>query len=113
MMPVRLVIADAEQWRRVTDALGASLPELQGVDFSREMIVLVAAGLRPTTAYTITIDSVTREGAELVVSVRQTSPGPRCGVGEMETTPVDAVRIPERTRRVRFVDRSELHECPP
>src|SRR5687767_12317097 len=60
IMPARLLIADAEQWRRVTEALGASLPEPQGVDFSREMIVLVAAGSRGTTGYTITIDGVTR-----------------------------------------------------
>ena len=75
------------------------------------MVVLVSAGVRPTSGYAIEIDSVVSLTDELVVWLTMVYPGRTCGRYQVSTTPVDAVQVPRRTMYVRFAERSVMREC--
>ena len=69
------------------------------VDFTRDMVVAVAAGQRPTGGYEIAVDRVRQAKGELTVEVVETAPGPNCVTTASLTQPVDVVVIP-RLRHV-------------
>lgn len=111
----RLVIRDSTTWRRYWSAIHRPFipaPPMPAVDFSREMIVLVAMGTRPTAGFDIRIDSVLAEAGRMVVSVRRQAPGSGCAVPAVVTQPVDIVRLPASDAPVWFAERGEQTECP-
>jgi hypothetical protein len=77
------------------------LPE---IDFSKEMIVVAAMGLRPSSGYAILIDGACEVDGKVEVfvsSVEQVSCGD-IGVFPAMTAPADAVRIPRSDLPVVF-----------
>ena len=100
----------AQAWDRVVDRVMPK-PERPAVDFSREIVVLVAMGQRPSGGYAVAIDGVFEADGRLYVRVNERSPGQSCFVTAALTQPVDAVRVPRRDLGVSFVERSETVEC--
>lgn len=112
--PARLVIRDAANWEAVWAETfkNGSAPPIPAIEFSREMVVLVALGSHPSGGYGILIDGAAETGTNTVaVTVRSISPGPKCAVTQAFTQPVDIARLPRRDGVVRFVERSELTAC--
>ena len=112
--PQRLVIRSEAgllaAWAQVFGGPLALPPPLPQVDFSSEMIVLVASGSKPTSGFTITVDSAsgTRETAS--VTVRSISPAPGCAILPAVSNPFDIVRLPQR-EEVKFVEQSGIQAC--
>jgi hypothetical protein len=106
----RLVIRDANAWDQFWSELGVgSRPD---VDFTRDVVVAVAAGQRPTGGYEIAIDGVTHADGQLRVSVVERSPGPNCMTTASLTQPVDVVVVPAaEARSWSFVERKEIRGC--
>jgi hypothetical protein len=79
-------------WAQIHEGV-APLPPLPPVDFSRDMLIAVATGTRPSGGFDITIRSVARRGASLDVVVVETCParGDRVSLGL--TDPVEVVRV--------------------
>ena len=111
--PERIVIRDEAAWREVWAAIWRrhSPQPLPEVDFSQEMLVVVALGERPTGGFGILADSAFADDKELVIRVRTITPGPRCGTTQALTQPVDVARVPRTALAVRFRDQPEVHEC--
>ena len=112
--PRRTVVRDEPAWREAWSGIWrrhSPEPPLPQVDFAREMLVVAALGTRPTTGYSILIDSAFADGEGLLVQVRTIAPGPRCGTGQALTQPVDVARVPRTEGAVRFRDRPEVHDC--
>jgi type IV pilus biogenesis protein CpaD/CtpE len=113
--PTREAVRDAQAWRdawsRLTSRSGPprAAPE---VDFAREMVLVAAMGQRRSGGYAVRIESVREEGGELVASVVETSPGPRCGVTMALTAPADAVVVTRSTLPVRWAVRQAVSDCP-
>jgi hypothetical protein len=78
------------------DALWRShMPTRQpaAVDFSKEMVVAVFLGSKPTAGYGVTIVSATAEGNALQVRYRETSPPPDAITAQVITHPYQIVAI--------------------
>ncbi len=106
----RLVIRDANGWAEFWSELGVGdRPE---VDFSRDLVVVAAAGQRPSGGHEIVIDRVTQNNGELSISVVETTPGPNCMTTSSLTQPVDVIVVPKvNARNWSFLERKEVRGC--
>ena len=112
--PARLVVRDPAAWQSAwqqTFGRQRPVPPLPEIDFSREMVVLVALGSRASGGYTILIDGATSTDSGASIAVRSVSPGPKCGTTAALTQPVDIARVPRLTGNVSFVERNEVSQC--
>lgn len=106
----RLVIRDANTWADFWSELGVG--DRPTVDFSKDVVVAVAAGQRPTGGYEISVHKVVNNGGELTSEVVETTPGPNCMTTASLTQPVDVVVVPGVTPRSwSFVERKEVRGC--
>jgi hypothetical protein len=106
----RLVIRDANAWAEFWSELGVG--DRPAVDFSRNLVVAVAAGQRPSGGYEIAVQEVTPRDGELVVEVVETTPGPNCITTSSLTQPVDVVVVPSvGARSWSFLEHKEVRGC--
>lgn len=106
----RLVIRDANTWAEFWSELGVG--ERPAVDFSRDVVVVAAAGQRPSGGHEIVVDRVSQTDGELAVEVVETTPGPNCMTTSSLTQPVDVVLVPAvAPRSWSFVERKEVRGC--
>jgi protease stability complex PrcB-like protein len=106
----RLIIRDANAWASFWSELGVG--DRPAVDFTRDVVVAVAAGQRPTGGYEIAVDRVRQANGELTVEVVETTPGPNCMTTTSLTQPVDVIVVPASTARSwSFVERKEVRGC--
>jgi hypothetical protein len=106
----RLIIRDANAWADFWSELGVG--DRPAVDFTRNVVVAVAAGQRPTGGFEIAVNGVRQANGELTVEVVETAPGPNCMTTASLTQPVDVVVVPALTaRNWSFVERKEVRGC--
>ena len=89
--PARKVIRDDSTYAQFWQALGAG--QRPAVDFTRDVVIAVAAGQRQTGGYAIAVDRVARAGKSMTVEVVETVPGPGCWTTQQITQPVDVVVV--------------------
>ena len=88
------VVRTAAEWDALWRAhLPARAPA--AVDFSKEMIVGVFLGSKPTPGYGVTILSAAEEGKVLLVRYRETSPPSDAIAAQVITFPYQIVAIPK------------------
>jgi hypothetical protein len=109
----RLVVRDAATWKTTWSRIWTAIPAppLPTIDFSREMVIVVGLGTRPTSGHAIVIESAATEGGSLNVVVRTDTPGPGCLSAQMLTSPVDVARVPRSDATVQFSDRNVTRNC--
>jgi hypothetical protein len=106
----RLVIRDANAWANFWSELGVG--DRPAVDFTRDLVIAVAAGQRPTGGYEIAINRVRQQNGELVVDLVETTPGPNCMTSESLTQPADVVVVSGVSPKSwSFVQRQEVRGC--
>ena len=92
--------SDAEwqaMWRQ--HAAGRPVPP---VDFTREMVVGVFLGSRPTAGYAVDIVGARDEQGALVIQYRETRPSPDRITAQVITTPYHLIAVPQHPDAVRF-----------
>lgn len=112
-VPLREVIRDRDAWREIWKRIHGpyhELPALPEIDFSLEMIVVVALGVRPSSGYDIFVDRAYERDDQLEIIVRRVTPK-HCGVLTVMTAPVDVVRIKKTTHPVVFKETKGVHVC--
>lgn len=112
--PERLVVRDEVAWREVWAAIWrrhSPEPPLPEVDFSQDILVVVALGQRSSGGFGIIADSAFTTNGELMIRVRTIAPGPRCYTTGAFTQPVDVARVPRMALAVRFREQPEVHDC--
>ncbi|MBC9715771.1 protease complex subunit PrcB family protein [Streptomyces sp. TRM66268-LWL] len=92
-LDVRTESAWADLWRRATGNQSASAPA-PGVDWSRDFVLFVATGERPSTGYRVEIRRVVRRGRVMHVYVVESVPPPGAVTGCAITNPLHAVAVP-------------------
>lgn len=117
--PARVVVRDGGAWRAAwlvvngpigSPAQAAAAPP--AVDFTREMVVVVAAGERPSGGWAIRVDRiVAASDGGATVYVTTVRPDPACMQTMAVTSPVAVVRAPRVGGAVRFEERSEVGRC--
>ncbi len=106
------VVRDAGVWREVwSDLRGGAPSGRPRVDFARHMLVLVAAGERPTGGYAIRVSSVVRRDGRLVVRAQERTPGTGCITTQVLTAPYQVIRVARSSRRVSTSRRRVAVDC--
>jgi hypothetical protein len=106
----RQVIRDAEALERAWAALGSQ--EQQQVDFANDLVILVAAGQRPSGGHEIAVRRAALENGRLLIEVVETRPGAGCSVTMGLTQPVEVVAVrAARAERWEFMEREESRDC--
>jgi hypothetical protein len=106
----RLVIRDVNAWAEFWSELGVG--ERPDVDFSKVVVLAVAAGQRPSGGYGISVDRVSQRDGDLTAEVVETTPGPNCMTTGSLTQPVDVVVVPAvAAHGWSFIERKEVHDC--
>ena len=104
----RLVIKSRDEfsdfWKQLTAPIppGNWIPPLPEIDFSKEMIVVSAMGLRPTLGYWTIIDGACEVDGQVEVFVSNVEDVSCTGVLTSLTHPADAVRLPRSDLPVVF-----------
>ncbi|MFH0791079.1 MAG: alpha/beta fold hydrolase, partial [Candidatus Omnitrophota bacterium] len=114
-MPIQqelLVITDNVTWQRVwTGYMGSSdlAPTLPAIDFSKEMVIAVFMGQKPTSGYSISITKIEEYPDKLRVYVYEEKPNFEIGqvVSEVLTFPYHIVKLNKFTLPVEFVFQDE------
>ena len=65
------------------------------VDFSKDVVVAVFMGTRPSAAFTVEIVGTRTEGATLIVSYKETRPAPGGVAAQILTSPYHIVAVPK------------------
>lgn len=96
-------------WRQLHNGLAADPPP--AVDFTRDMVVLVAVGQRPTGGTSVRVDGVAAAPGGAVVRYTVTEPGEGCMSTQVLTAPVEVVRVARVAGAVRFERRAARGAC--
>ena len=72
------------------------------IDFSRETVVGVFAGTRPTSGYGVEIVKAADANGTLIVDYVETRPGPGAVTAQVLTAPYHLVAVPRHDGEVRF-----------
>jgi len=98
----QVAVRTAGEWATLWAQHAGERPK-PAVDFSRDMVVAVFMGSRPTAGFTVEITGVRVEGAALVVSYKETRPSPDSVAAQILTSPFHLVAVPRgATTEVKF-----------
>ena len=108
--PFRLVIRTRQEFADFWKQFTAPIPPTNGlpppppdVDFSKEMVVVSAMGMRPSSGYWTVIDGACEAEGKVEVFVSNLEGGVSCGAQfGVVTYPADAVRLPRTDLPVVF-----------
>jgi hypothetical protein len=107
-----MVIQDANAWAEFWSELGVG--DRPAVDFTRDIVIAVAAGERPSGGHEIAVSRVTQANGELRVEVRETSPGPNCLSTSSLTQPVDVIVLQGvKPNSWNFIEQKDVRGCSP
>ena len=94
--PEALLIRDQDSWlltwSRIMRGI-APTPEAPSIDFSRQMLLLVALGSQPNPGYRVNIDSVKATGSTVEAYTTRIEPGSNCVSPAVIGEPVHVVRL--------------------
>jgi PrcB C-terminal len=106
----RLVIRNANAWAQFWAELGVG--DRPNIDFTKYLVVAVAAGQRSSGGYEISIQRVSQANGDLTIEVLQTVPSPNCVTTSALTQPVDVVVVPAvGAQGWSFLERQEVRGC--
>lgn len=81
------------------------------VDFSKEYVLGVFAGQKPTGGYSIAVTSVTDSANTRTVAVTLTKPGAGCVVNQMVTNPYQLIAVPLSSASLTHTDTEVATPC--
>ena len=112
--PDRQVIRDVAAWGKVWASIydnSAFKPPLPDIDFTKDMIVVVALGERSSGGYGILVTGASRANDVISVRIETQSPGSDCGVTLALTHPVDVAKIPRSSAYGQFEETAKIINC--
>ncbi len=110
--PARLLIRDDSAYAQFWASVGPGAGARPSVDFTRDIVIAVAAGQQSTGGHTIAVQRVTRVGDGLAVQVLETTPAPGCSVSQALTQPVDIVVVDGASARTwSFSESTQARPC--
>jgi hypothetical protein len=97
----QVVVRSSQEWEGLWPAVSSTRPR-PPVDFSKNMVVGVFLGQRPTGGYGVQIVKTREDGRTLVVEYRETKPAPGTLSAQVLTAPYVLVEQPTFAGEVRF-----------
>jgi len=101
MMERQVAVRDAGEWASLWRQHAPNRPQ-PSVDFSREMVVGVYLGTRPTPGFAVEVTGYREAADGAVVLYREASPSRDLIVAQVLTSPYHLVAIPKRTGMIAF-----------
>lgn len=98
---IRTTDAWQAAWRRVHGGM-TPLPPVPAVDFSRNVVAIVAMGTQASGGHGVRIEAAQLTAGTVTVRATRTTPGARCGVTMALTQPVDVVRLGTTSANIVF-----------
>ena len=99
--PLQAVIRTPEEWAALwTRHAGVEPPPF--VDFTRDMVVAIFAGARPTSGYQVEIAGVRVVDQNIEVTYRERTPPAGAPRRPVVTAPFDVIRLPRSEMPVRI-----------
>ena len=95
------VARNAAEWKGLWQGHSPDRPQPQ-VDFTREMVLAVFAGSRPTAGFGVEIVGTAEKNGTLVVQYRETRPSPDAIIAQIITSPYHIVAVPRHAGDVKF-----------
>jgi hypothetical protein len=97
------VVKSAEEWRALcnTNSAGLAAPAAS-IDWSKQMLITVSLGSRPSGGYSVEIDRVTQQGSLWIVHAHESRPAEGSMQTQMITSPFDCVSTPRFEGRIVF-----------
>ena len=108
------VLREQAAWQALWTRLHANVspaPALPAIDFTKDMVVIAAMGMKSHGGYKIAITAAADEAGKVTVEVTETSPGARCMNAMMMTSPVAVARLPRRGGDVTFNVVRKVVDC--
>lgn len=99
--PEAIAAVDEASYRQQWSAIAAS-GEPPHVDFTKESVVFLLAGSKPTGGWSVVPQSVALEGETLVVTATVKGPGPESIVTQAFTSPFAVIAVSAKFRDVRW-----------
>jgi hypothetical protein len=98
-------------WWKLLHANQHPLPAVPPLEWTTEMVLVLALGFRRTSGYAVVIDRLVAGDDVLEVHARERRPGPTCVVGEAHTFPCQVVATAARDGELRLILRIETIDC--
>jgi protease stability complex PrcB-like protein len=98
----QVVAKTAQEWQRLWQKHAPDRPRPAAVDFSKEMVLGVFLGSRPTAGYMVEIASATQSNGTLVVRYRESAPPRGAITAQVLTSPYHLVTVPFFPGDVKF-----------
>ena len=95
------VVRTAGEWQALWKEHEPDAPPPQ-VDFEKSIVIGVFLGFRNTGGYRAAIASIERVGGEIVVSWKETKPGPQDITSQVLTFPFHIVRMERLDGKIKF-----------
>ena len=105
------VVSGEAEYARLWKMANGDTSAMPPVDFSKDYVIAVFAGMKNSGGHTITIDSVTATAEERTVSVSLTEPGRLCVVTDALTSPYELIRLPHSALPLTHTDSIEVTDC--
>src|SRR5947209_2068551 len=99
--PRQVTVRSAAEWGALWKENGAKAP-LPAVDFSREMVVGIFLGTRPTAGYGVEIIRTIGNAGALIVEYVESTPSRDAVAAQILTSPYHLAAIPKRDGTVTF-----------
>ena len=99
--PRRVTVRSAADWGALWKENGASAP-LPAVDFSREVVVGVFLGSRPTGGYGVEIVRAVGNGGALIVEYVEAAPSRDAVTAQILTAPYHLAAMPKHDGEITF-----------
>ncbi len=100
----QVIVRTAAEWKALWKD-HAPAEKMPAVDFTRDMVVGVFLGTKPSTGHEVEIVGIRTEGKDLVVEYVQKQPGRGTMAAQILTEPYHLVSVPQHAGAVRFVSR--------
>lgn len=81
----------------------------QSMNHNGKTYILVTRGMKPTGGYSVDVESITRDGDEIVVTVKYTDPDPDSMVTQAITHPYTLISMEETGQPIRFEGLNEQY----
>lgn len=109
-----LVINNQDEWEKII--IEKQIPTKEGsdltkVDFRENTVIILAIGLRSSGGYKIETAKIINQGDKVVVFAKETSPGKKCLVPQMITTPYEIIKLAKINKPVSFEVEKVVREC--
>ena len=100
-----ILINNSEEWQKLKPN------PLVDIDFSKNSVIAVTAGSKSTGGYSIEVVKIVDLGQNIVVTVKDISPGTNCFVTQALTNPKQVIKTEKLDKQVSFEEISETKNC--